>query len=144
MSTVRSYRDLKVWNDAVEFAISIYKITEGFPKTEQYGLTSQLRRAAVSVSSNIAEGEQRETTPDYIRFCRVAKGSTAEIDTQLEIAKRLKYLDDSQHGLTRAKLEEIRRMLSGLIESLGKHINKANSAREDDPPYGLAVAESEA
>ncbi|MCW8130643.1 MAG: four helix bundle protein [Planctomycetota bacterium] len=134
MGNVKSYRDLKVWNDSVDLAVRMYGATEGFPKAEQFGLTSQLRRAAVSVPSNIAEGEQRGTTADYIRFLRISLGSTGEIDTQLEIARRLDYLEEAKHQNLRTNVEEIRRMLSGLVTSLEAKLSRLG-VREEAAPY---------
>ena len=91
MDKIKSFRDLQVWQKAVELATKIYQITEAFPKTEQYGLTSQMRRAAVSIASNIAEGHRR-TNPDFARYLTIALGSVAELETQIEIAKRIDYL----------------------------------------------------
>jgi four helix bundle protein len=90
-----SYRDLIVWQRSIEMTVAIYGLTEGgltehFPSREKYGLSSQLRRAAVSVASNIAEGRSRNTTGEYKQFLRIAKGSNAEVQTQLVIAKALK------------------------------------------------------
>ena len=93
MDKIKSFRDLQVWQKAVDLATKIYRMTESFPKTEQYGLTSQMRRAAVSVASNIAEGHRR-TNPDFARYLTIALGSLAELETQIEIAKRIDYLAD--------------------------------------------------
>jgi four helix bundle protein len=79
----RNYKDLKVWQKSYQLCLDVYKITKGFPKEERYGLISQIRRAAVSVPSNIAEGYRRKTTPDYIRSLYVAYGSNCELETQI-------------------------------------------------------------
>ncbi|MGD9714954.1 MAG: four helix bundle protein [Thermomicrobiales bacterium] len=92
---VLDFTDLRVWRDGIDLAVLIYKATEGFPKDELYGLTSQLRRAAVSVPSNIAEGNARNSTGDYLRFLAMARGSLSEMKTQVIIAERLDYLDSS-------------------------------------------------
>ncbi|MBX3069204.1 MAG: four helix bundle protein [Thermomicrobiales bacterium] len=92
---VRDFTDLRVWRDGIDLAVLIYKMTESFPKDELYGLTSQLRRAAVSVPSNIAEGNARNRTADYLRFLSIARGSLSEMKTQILIAERLAYLDSS-------------------------------------------------
>jgi four helix bundle protein len=86
---IESYRDLTVWQRAIEMSVALYRTTEKFPKTEIYGLTSQLRRAGVSTASNIAEGFGRGSTADYLKFLRVARGSNFEVQTQLVIAKEL-------------------------------------------------------
>ena len=89
MEKIRSYKDLIVWQKAIQLVILIYKITEQFPKEELYGLTSQIRRSAISVPSNIAEGTGRSTRKDYKQFARIALGSVNELETQLIIAKNL-------------------------------------------------------
>lgn len=92
---VRDFTDLRVWREGIDLAVLIYKMTESFPKDELYGLTSQLRRAAVSVPSNIAEGNARNRTGDYLRFLSMARGSLSEMKTQILIAERLAYIDSS-------------------------------------------------
>ena len=91
-----NYRDLIVWQKAMDLVQAVYKITAGFPKEELYGLTSQLRRAAVSIPSNIAEGQGRRTTGDFQRFLAIANGSLREVETQILIAKRLNYLHNER------------------------------------------------
>ena len=91
MDKIKSYRDLQVWQKAVELSVAVYRITDNFPKSEAYGLTSQMRRAAVSIASNIAEGHRRSNT-EFARFLMMALGSLAELETQLEIARRVNYL----------------------------------------------------
>ena len=88
---IHTYKDLIVWQKAMEFVVEIYKITKLFPKTELYGLTSQIRRCSISIPSNIAEGRYRGTKKDYLNFLRIAYGSGAELETQIEIAERLNY-----------------------------------------------------
>src|SRR5689334_4390965 len=87
-----SYRDLRVWNAAVSLVLEVYRITETFPQTERFGLTSQLRRAAVSIASNIAEGHSRTTRGEYKNSVSIARGSVAEVEVQLILAKELDYL----------------------------------------------------
>src|SRR4051794_8266926 len=87
-----SYHDLRVWQQAMDLVEQVYRATEKFPKHELYGLTSQLRRAAVSVPSNIAEGRGRRTDPEFLQFLFHARGSLCELETQLELSKRLQYL----------------------------------------------------
>src|SRR3954467_1331773 len=89
---IHSYRDLIVWQDSMDLVVSIYRITATFPKEERYSLTSQLQRAAVSVPSNIAEGHGRSRTGDYLRLLSVAVGSLSEVETQVQIARRLEYI----------------------------------------------------
>jgi four helix bundle protein len=112
------YRELKVWQLGVDLALEIYRLTADFPKTEQYGLTSQLRRAAVSIPSNIAEGHARKTSREMQRFVNIAKGSLAELETQLIIAGELKLLTDDQLRQLLRMTEEESRMLSGLLRSV--------------------------
>lgn len=112
------FKELKVWQLGVEISLDIYRLTVQFPKDEQYGLTSQLRRAAVSVPSNIAEGHGRKTPKEMIRFASIAKGSLGEIETQLIIAGELKYAEKETINAILQKAEQESRMLSGLIRSL--------------------------
>jgi four helix bundle protein len=109
-----SYRDLKVWQRSIDLATGIYQLTENFPVSEMYGLTSQMRRAAVSVASNIAEGWGRRSRKDYARFVLVARGSNDELQTQLVIAERLGFCNTQQFGEASALSDEIGKMLSGL------------------------------
>ena len=112
----QDFRDLLVWQKAIAFVTDIYRATQTFPKDEQYGLTSQLRRAAVSIPSNIAEGQGRLTRGEFRQFLGHAKGSLCEVETQLVIARNLGYLTESQPLLD--KLSEVARMLNGLLNSL--------------------------
>ena len=112
----RDYRELKVWQKAMEMVTEVYRITQTFPREEIYGLTSQIRRAAVSVPSNIAEGQGRLTRGEFRQFLGHAKGSLAELETQILIAKNLGYINDPLRTLDR--LSEVARMLNGLLNSL--------------------------
>lgn len=114
---MQGHRDLVVWQKAMNLVTEIYQLTPAFPKQETYGLTSQIQRAAVSVPSNIAEGHALKQTLAYVRHLAIASGSLAEIQTQLEIADRLGYLQpDSRKVLDHA--DEVGRMLAGLRRSL--------------------------
>ena len=113
-----SYRDLKVWQLGVDIALEVYRITGDFPKSEQYGLTSQLRRAAVSIASNIAEGHARKTQKELHRFLNIAKGSLAELETQLIIARELGFADGKSMETLFAMAENESRMLIGLMRSI--------------------------
>ena len=95
MGNVKSHEDLTVWKMSIDFVTDIYRITKDFPREEIYGLTSQLRRAAVSIPSNIAEGAARHSTKEYIQFLYISLGSIAEVETQLIIAKNLNYIDSN-------------------------------------------------
>jgi four helix bundle protein len=117
-----------VWQKALELCLDVYRVTEGFPKHEQFGLTSELRKTARSVAYNIAEGHQRASTPDYVRFLRISMGSAAELETQLFIARALEYLDDPTHELLVRRLKEIDRMLAGLQRRLLARLSPDPSA----------------
>lgn len=113
---VKNYKDLVVWQKAVELSVVIYQITEGFPKSEIFGLVSQMRRASVSIASNIAEGNGRfNRSNDYAHFLRIAYGSAQELETQVEIAKRLNYLKHE-------KATEVEEFLSSILKMLNKMI----------------------
>lgn len=116
MSNINSFKDLTAWQKSISLAKLVYKITENFPKEETYGLTSQMRRAAVSIPSNIAEGSKRAGEKDYSQFLRIASGSASELETQIVIAKDLYVNID----FTEAEnlLLEIQKMLSTMISKL--------------------------
>ena len=115
---VQSVEDLRVWQEAVALCERIYAATRGFPEEERFGLTSQLRRAAVSVPSNVAEGWGRGSRQDYVRFLRIARGPLFEIKTQLVVAERVGLLAPEAPGAAQRPLDQVRRMLRGLIRSL--------------------------
>ncbi|MEW6589568.1 MAG: four helix bundle protein [Pseudomonadota bacterium] len=115
---VFSYRDLSVWQLAMQLTEAIYAATRTFPQSELYALANQLQRAAVSIPSNIAEGHARNTTRDYLRFVSIAMGSLAEVETQLELATRLNYLGIEQRDALFTTTDELGRMLQGLRKSL--------------------------
>jgi len=117
---IRSYRDLEAWRLAVRLTKIVYRVSAGFPADERYGLTSQVRRAAVSIASNIAEGWGRGTTSDYLRFLRIARGSMYEVETQLIIARELGFVDDEKYEYTEGAIDEAGRVLGGLIRSIEK------------------------
>ena len=112
---VRSYRDLHVWQRAKAFAVEIYRVTEPFPRKEQYGLTDQIRRAVVSIPSNIAEGHIKRSDKVLANHLDIALGSAAELDTQLEIALEVGYLETQIYQALAAELQEITKMLFGLL-----------------------------
>ncbi len=117
-----SYKELKVWQKAYQLCLEIYKMTRAFPKEEQYNLTSQIRRAAVSIPSNIAEGYGRNTTPNYIRSLHIAYGSICELETQVMLAGDLEYLPVKAVEKSREDIREVERMLKALIASLEKRL----------------------
>jgi four helix bundle protein len=112
---VRTHKDLDVWNKAMELAEKLYSLTTKFPKEERYGFTFQIRRSAVSIPSNIAEGAARNSNKEFIQFLYVAMGSLAEIETQLLLATRLKLINEP---VLFDNIESIRKMLLGLIKFL--------------------------
>ncbi len=112
------YRQLIAWQKAVDFTDLIYDLTRTLPKDELFGITSQLRRAAVSVPSNIAEGQARRSRKDFIRFLRTARGSLAEVETQLVISNRRAYVSVEKLNACLALTDELNRIMGGLIASL--------------------------
>jgi len=115
---IESYRDLEVWRLAIAVVKDIYCLTKKFPAEEIYGLTSQMRRAAVSITSNIAEGKARQSKSEYVQFLYIALGSTAELETQVTIAKELDYLTLLEEKKLIDQLDHIGKMLRGLIKGL--------------------------
>ena len=113
-----SYRDIKAWQKAIELVVEIYSSTRSFPKEEVYGLANQLRRAAVSVASNIAEGKGRCTDKEFLLFLHHARGSVFEVETQLTIAGRLGYITQAEVQRMEILAGEIARMLNGLIKAI--------------------------
>ncbi|MFH1926608.1 MAG: four helix bundle protein [Chloroflexota bacterium] len=119
---VKNYRELVAWQKAMDLAVSVYKATKSFPNTEIYGLTSQLRRAAVSISSNIAEGQGRHTTKEFLRFLGIAYGSLQETETQIILATRLGYVQETQEAELLEQCAEVGRLLNGLINALQRRL----------------------
>jgi four helix bundle protein len=115
---VRSYRDLIAWRKSMELVFEVYRCTQTFPKSEIYGLVSQLRRAAVSVPSNIAEGQARLSTGEFRHFLGLARGSLMEVETQILIAQQLGYLELEKTELLLAISAEVGKVLNGLLTSL--------------------------
>src|SRR3990170_2434220 len=121
---LKNYKELKVWQKSYQLCLDVYKITKSFPKEERYGLISQIRRAAVSVPSNIAEGYGRKTTPEYIHALYMAYGSCCELDTQIQLSGDLGYIKTEQIEELKESTREVERMLKALIKSLeNKHLN---------------------
>jgi four helix bundle protein len=112
---IYSYKDLIVWQKSVELVIAIYKLTEKFPKTEIYGLMSQMRRAAISIPSNIAEGRKRESIKDFRQFLIIAYSSSAELETQLEIVKKLPFGKSLDYSKVDSLLLEVIKMLNKIL-----------------------------
>jgi four helix bundle protein len=115
---VKSYRELDVWQKAMDLVVECYQTTKVFPKSEVFGLASQLQRAAVSIAANIAEGHSRQYTKEFLQHLSIAYGSLAELETHIHIAERLNYHDAKQLNKLIEKTSEIGRMLNGLRKSL--------------------------
>lgn len=120
---MRPHEKLDVWNKGIDFVIAIYKLTESFPKEEKFGLTSQIRRAAVSIPANIAEGAARHSEKEFLRYLSIAQGSASELATELLIAQRLSYIDEESYAKLSNDLDEIGRMVTGLSNYLKQKPN---------------------
>ena len=129
MAKVKDFRDLTVWRLGKEIVVEAYKISKGFPKSEIYGLTNQMRRAAVSIPSNIAEGFNRQHNKEYRQFLYTALGSCAELETQLEVSCDLGFLTKEVESPLLEKIKQESRMLQNLI----KKINESGAVRKPNP-----------
>lgn len=118
MQKILSFRDLEVWQLAMDLVVSVYRITGSFPRHEIYGLTAQMRRAAVSIPANIAEGHARRSDASYLNHLNIALGSQAELLTEIDVASRLEYLDRDTALSFRQQVDRVRQMLHGLRRSL--------------------------
>lgn len=123
---INSYRDLIVWQKAMELVVEVYNLTDKFPKNEIYGLVSQMRRAAVSIPSNIAEGRRRGHRKEFKQFLLTSYGSGGELETQVEIAKRVEMTKDLDYSKTDNLLSEVMRMLNRIIEKLSDNSNSTS------------------
>lgn len=139
-----NFEKLTVWQKAIDFADAVYRITRGFPEDERFGLTSQMRRAVVSISSNIAEGTSRHSPEDYARFLEIAAGSVFEVVFQSFVGRKQGFLSEEDFCALYSAAEEQSRMLSGLRRSLGLHprnrpvpstINSDSSQLHEDHPH---------
>ena len=115
---IKSYRELNVWQKAMDFAVHVYKVLKGFPAEERYGLCDQLRRAVVSIPSNIAEGQERNSRREFVQFLKIANGSKSELETQLLICVQVGYLTESEIQPLMRLLAEIGRMIASLLRTL--------------------------
>ena len=115
---MRPHQRLDVWKKSIDFVVALYNATDGFPRDEKFGLTSQLRRAAVSIAANIAEGAGRKTAKEFAHFLSNSQGSASEVETELLIAHRLHYLSEESFRALASPLDEIGRMLTGLAQHL--------------------------
>jgi four helix bundle protein len=114
----KTHKDLDLWKDSIELVVEIYRITRNFPKEELYGITNQIRRAAVSIPANTSEGSARHSPADFTRFLRIAQGSLSEFETLLLISLKLNYLDLVSFTSVQGKIFKINAQLSGLIKSI--------------------------
>lgn len=140
MGEIRSYRDLVAWQKSMDLTVAIYNQSAEFPRTEIYGLAQQMRRAAVSVASNIAEGWGRGATGDYLRFLRTARGSLCELETQVHLAERLGYFGAGDLQELLNGTSECSRILQGLIESIERQqVTKERNGRMTSCGFLLAA-----
>ena len=122
---LKSYRELTVWQKSIDLVAEIYIITSKFPKEEIYGLASQMRRAAISIPSNIAEGSRRKDLPEYLQFLRISDGSSSELETQIIILERI--YPTINHSKAEYLLEEVQKMLGALIYKLKSKLSESRS-----------------
>ena len=134
MSDFKSHKDLQAWQVAMDMVIIVYRLSAEFPTDERFGLASQMRRAATSVPSNIAEGQARGLARACVNFLRIVLGSLAELDTQLEIATRLNYLSHSQVEELEALIVSTRKLVSGLLRSKVNRIRDRETGTRDLGP----------
>jgi len=126
---MKDFKDLKVWQKAHELTTSIYSVSRAFPRDEIYGLTSQLRRAAVFIGANIAEGCGRRSDGEFVRFSQIARGSASEVEYHLLLSHDLKFMDDSGFQNLQRKLVEVQRMLTSLVSAIEQKGAKAPTKR---------------
>ena len=115
---MKDFKELKVWHKAYDLSLAVYEVSRSFPREEMYGLTSQLRRASVSVGANIAEGCGRRSDGELVRFLQIARGSASEIEHHLLLARDLKFLEAATHQDIEKRLQEVQRMLTSLVSSI--------------------------
>ncbi len=118
-----SYKDLEVWQKSIDLVVAVYAVNKTFPKEEIYSLTSQIRRAAVSISANIAEGQVRSSTKDFLRFINISYGSAAELETHFIISEKLGYITSDKLQLLLADVARIGKMLNGLRNKLEQRLS---------------------
>lgn len=134
MGTVKSFEDLAVWQRAMELAETVYRYTSVFPREETWGLRQQIRRAVTSIPSNIAEGQGRGTTKEFLHFLRIARGSLNELVTELLLARRFGFIEADRSSSIRSLADEVSRMLGALIRSLeSRRPSKSNTHRTEPP-----------
>jgi four helix bundle protein len=125
----RGHRDLVLWQKSLDLAVDIHRLTRSFPPEERFGLTSQMRRAAVSVASNVAEGAARRTTKDFVAFLHVARGSLAELETQLLLAEQIGYLNGEQCAQQMSRLDEVGKLLTSFLAGLRRRVAALSTIR---------------
>ena len=121
-ASIRSHRDLIVWQKSMDLVVAVYRACKSYPKDETYGLVSQTRRAAVSIPANIAEGQGRRLAKEFHQFLAHARGSLLELDTHLELALRLEYMNQAQYCSLHQQIDEVGRLLNGLMRSINTNI----------------------
>ena len=119
---ISSYKDLIVWQKSIELVTTIYSLTKNFPSEEKFGIVNQLNRAVVSIPSNIAEGWGRESSKNYLQFLRISRGSLMEVETLILISKNLNYINEENFKTISDKIEEVGKILQGLIKSMQQRI----------------------
>ena len=124
---MRPHERLDVWCRSMDFVVAVYRLTDGFPKEERFGLTSQLRRAVVSIPANIAEGAARTSPREFLHFLAIAQGSASEVATELTIANRLGFCDAATHSQLHNSLDDIGRMITGLSKHLKRNLAISDS-----------------
>jgi len=117
-ANLKDFKELKVWRKAYDLSLAVYEVSRSFPREEMYGLTSQLRRAAVSIGANIAEGCGRRSDGELVRFLQIARGSASEVEHHLLLALDLKFLQAATHQNIEKRLQEVQRMLTSLVSSI--------------------------
>ena len=137
MASRRSHRDLITWQKALDLAVRVHDETSRFPRFELFGLAAQMRRAAVSVVSNVAEGTARRTTREFVAFLHFSRGSLAELETQMLLAARIGYLSAQQAESLQSTIDEVGRLINGVLRGL-----RARVARQRAPEAGAEVADS--
>jgi len=120
-SVMKTHKDLEVWKLSIELTVMVYKLTSSFPKTEMFGIVDEMRRAAVSIPSNIAEGAARQTDKEFVQFLFIAQGSCAELETQLILSEKLKFINDSSADI-KDNLTQIMKLIGGLIRSVRRKV----------------------
>ena len=128
MGNIKSYKDLIAWQKSIALVTDVYSLTKKFPIDERYGLVSQLNKAVISVPSNIAEGWGRELSKNYLQFLRIARGSLMEVETMVLISKNLNFISEKEFIETQNKIEEVGKILQGLIKSINQKIRNLNVA----------------